>query len=413
MDVRRLLILLFLLLAAGCSPGAGKTETPTSTHTPEPRLSIGTATATATQYFHPSSTPTPAYTPLPPTPTPTVQPVYLNALVFASDPQVPVLTYHQFAPDTAPTSHALKVRLSDFRDQLQKLYDSGYSLVSLEDWISGKLETPVGKRPLILSMDDLFYNNQITLLEDGSPDPETGIGVLWQFYQEHPDFGFKLALFASLGDKLYANPDDPGWQDSLARAIAWCIDHQAMVYNHFYTHPRLDLTQPKDITWEAQMNDLYLRKLLKRISREDLIPKLQNIFALPFGVWPEKRSAQNALLEYTGPEGKALQGVMEIDYIIRPKFLLPPFMPGFDRWHLPRIVSTQSAIDYLVDHRDQFPRAEECALGPVDETMLGAAGYIEGQVSLAQGQEKCPQGIYIISGKTYRTQDSKVKEVYP
>ncbi|MFO3797628.1 MAG: hypothetical protein ACK8QZ_10145, partial [Anaerolineales bacterium] len=162
----------------------------------------------------PPSPSLPSPTPLPPSPTP-IPTTSLTALVWTSDPKVPILTYHQFADDIAKRSSPVKVRKSDFRAELESLYAAGYSLVSLREWLHGQWLVPPGRRPLILSMDDLFYNNQIGLTPKGEADPNTGIGILWEFYQQHPDFGFHLALFANLGDKLYADPGKPDWEMKL------------------------------------------------------------------------------------------------------------------------------------------------------------------------------------------------------
>ncbi|MCJ7567735.1 MAG: hypothetical protein MUO58_09365, partial [Anaerolineales bacterium] len=181
--------------------------------------------------------------------------IHLVATVWEEEPRVPILNYHQFSPGSAEYSTAMKTRLPDLIAHLQSLYDNGYSLVSLEGWLNGDLRVPEGRRPLIIAIDDLFYNNQLLLTEDGDPDPNTGIGVMWEFSQAHADFGFQLALFATLGDKLYANPDFPTWDDKLGMAIAWGFDHGAITYNHFYTHPHLDQIEPRYIVSDARKND--------------------------------------------------------------------------------------------------------------------------------------------------------------
>ena len=63
----------------------------------------------------------------------------LTALTWNVEPRVPVILYHRFLPDTYPESTPTKTRLSDFRQHLQMLYDSGYSLVPLEQWLAGDL----------------------------------------------------------------------------------------------------------------------------------------------------------------------------------------------------------------------------------------------------------------------------------
>ena len=345
--------------------------------------------------------------------TSTVEPHFLEAVVYPSDPIVPVLTYHQFTADTAKYSTATKTRFSDFRAELQDLYDSGYSLVSFEEWLSGNISVPSGRRPLILTMDDLFFNNQIRLDEKGVPMVDTGIGILWQFYQQHLEFGFHMALFATLGDKLYANPDDPDWQEELGKTIAWCIDHDAMVYNHTYLHVYLDKTAPNDITWELHMNDQYLRQLLGMVQREDLISHLSNIVAIPYGAWPTKELALKALLGYTTPENKPMQAIFDIDFIVRPKFLMPPYSSKFDRLRLPRIVATLSAIDYLVEHRAEFPSAQSCFLGPLSSAMDPTESQIAQFIQSGIREKQCPEGIFAFPGKIYKAQESGVDLLFP
>jgi hypothetical protein len=216
-----------------------------------------------------------------------------------------------------------------------------------------------------------------------------------------------------LGDKLYDKPDDPAWQDSLARTIAWCLDHDAMVYNHFYTHPRLDLTRPEHITWEAAVNDRYLRKLLTNIGRQDLISRLGNMIALPFDVWPSTAVGKKILLAYKNPEGMPLQAIFEIDFIYRPKFMLPPYSPQFDRFHIPRIVATNGAIDYLEKNQDKFEKAQVCALNGLEAQRLEDETYLSDQIQQALQQNTCPPGIYVVQGRVYQAQPSGVSAIFP
>ncbi len=110
-------------------------------------------------------------------PSPTPKPYYLKMTVWVEEPRVPMLAYHQLAPDTSEYSTGHKVRVSDLGNQLEDLYLAGFTLVSVEDWIGGDISVPFGRKPLIISMDDLFFNNQITLGEDGIPTKDTAIGV--------------------------------------------------------------------------------------------------------------------------------------------------------------------------------------------------------------------------------------------
>ncbi len=339
--------------------------------------------------------------------------VHLVATVWEEEPRLPILNYHQFSPESAKFSTAMKTRLPDLQTHLQSLYDSGYSLVSLEDWLKGDLRVPEGRRPLIITMDDLFYNNQLTLTEGGDPDPSTGIGVMWEFSQAHPDFGFQLALFATLGDKLYANPEFPTWEDKLGEAIAWGFDHGAITYNHFYTHPHLDQIELRHIVWNARKNDEYLRSLLEQVGREDIIPSLSNIFALPYSVWPTSTMGIQLLLAYENPEGLPLQAVMESDFISRAKFLPPPYAADFDPWHILRIVADQNAIDYLAENSGQFPTAVHCEFENLEQARIEDRAFLAGEIRQALKQGRCPEGVYSLGGKVFATSSSGVHLIFP
>ncbi|MBM3152516.1 MAG: hypothetical protein FJZ96_10010, partial [Chloroflexi bacterium] len=121
--------------------------------------SSGSATTTATAAL-PTDTPSPTVA-IQPTATPLL--VTIAATVWTEEPVVPILNLHQFKPDGISPSDKSghKMQLGDLRASLENLYDAGFSLVSLEDWLSGDLTVPSGRRPLVLTMDDLFYTNQI------------------------------------------------------------------------------------------------------------------------------------------------------------------------------------------------------------------------------------------------------------
>ena len=167
--------------------------------------------------------------------------IYVTATVWTMDPQAPILIFHRFVPPRKSPSDPTRVLLEDFHNELQGLYDAGYSLVSLQDWIEGDLSLPAGRKPLAITIDDAFFGDQISLDSNGIPLGNTGLGILWQFAQLHPDFGFKASLFANLGDKFYGNIPyrdwfifDDRWKQVLGDVIAWCLDHDVGVYNHLY-----------------------------------------------------------------------------------------------------------------------------------------------------------------------------------
>lgn len=385
-------ILVLLVLTSACiQEGSGRASSPSA---------IPAA---------PSSAPAPRPSPVP---SPISDTLFVKVTVWTEEPRVPMLAYHQLAPDTSEYSTGHKVRVSDLWNQLEELNAAGFTLVAVEDWIAGNISVPPGRRPLIISMDDLFFNNQITLDENGDPSPDTAIGIFWSFAQEHPEFGFHLALFASLGDKIYAGPDYPDWEARLARAIAWCLDHGASVYNHTYQHVRLDKTDPVGVKSELRRNDLYLRELLALIHREDLFPKLGDMLALPYGFWPDANGVY-IIKNYVTPENVPMQAVFVIDNNERAGFVPPPYSPKFDRYKIPRIAARPVTIQYLVDHQADFPAADSCRLGPLDPSRRSDASYIAEQIEQAVNSEQCPVGVYALDGRIFDARPLKVTLIFP
>jgi hypothetical protein len=402
--------LLVFVLLYGCGPGFSP-ATPTPTLLPTATLTtLPTSTSTATPTLVPTATIIPSPTPVP---------VYLPATVWTSDPQVPILVYHRFYPDRYETSTSTKIRLSDFESALQSLYDSGYTLVPLANWLKGDMRVPEGRKPLIITLDDLFFADQIFLNEDGTPSPKSGIGLLWQFSQDHPDFGFSASLFYNMGDKHYGSvevedwwQEGPGWEESLAKAITWCIENGVLPYNHFYTHPKLSLiTNVNDFNYQAKENEISLRDFLSRIGEESLADNLDNLIAIPYGDWPTTPSVLDALRTYVSTDGKALLGIMNIDYSIRAKYLQPVYSPDFDRLDIPRIVGNQDAIDLLVAQKDNLPAAQSCSLGPLDTTRVVDQEYLIELITQAGSAASCPDGIYSLEQGLFRLENGSVTPI--
>jgi hypothetical protein len=301
--MRRLLTLLPLLLGIALVGCRNPSNVPVSnTSLPQVEIELNAPIAVETT--------------LPPTitPTPTVlaDPVQLTATVWESLPKAPVLMYHRFNPQPGASSYRYTTSLADFERQLIALYDAGFSLVSLTDWLQGNIHLQEGRRPLIITIDDLFYADQISLTEDGNPAPYSGVGLLWDFAQEHPEFNFTVALFYNLGDKGYANhyqngifTIQDGWRQARAEAIAWSLDNGAIPLNHFYEHPYLNQLSPPEILWQLEENDKALRTALVLAGREDLIKSLPNILALPYVVWPETEEGDQVLFQLRQPGRRA------------------------------------------------------------------------------------------------------------
>lgn len=118
--------------------------------------------------------------------------------------------------------------VSEFKKMIQKMYEDGYVLVGMHDiaeqvtfedgttkFVPGKIYLPQGKKPFVLSQDDVNYYeymtgdgfaSRIVLDENGKPTTEMILDdgtkvigefdivpILDAFVEEHPDFSYKGA----------------------------------------------------------------------------------------------------------------------------------------------------------------------------------------------------------------------------
>jgi peptidoglycan/xylan/chitin deacetylase (PgdA/CDA1 family) len=410
--------LVFLLLAAVSLTACGaKPAESAPALTVEQQVATQLADVQATQAAALALTPT--VTPLPPTATPYVIQNPLTATVWQADPLVPILLYHRYIPFDKTNDSRMKMQLGIFRQQMEQLYAAGFVQVSLEDWLNGKLEVPAGKRPVIITFDDLFFADQVYIMEDGTPSDRSGLGVMWRIYQEHPDFGFKPALFANMGDKYYGNVIrgdwfyvETGWQDSLARVIAWCLEHGALVYNHFYTHPSLPKLTPAQIEWEMRTNDEEIQKFLTRAEKPELAGLSANIISLTYGEWPNSSGGRDTILDYISPLGKPVIAVVEAEPNYSRKLLTrAPYASGYTPYHIPRFEGQQENIDALIADLPAIPAAQACELNNLSPARLTEAEYVQGIITEAITQGRCGTGIYAAAGMLFDARQADVTKI--
>jgi hypothetical protein len=398
-----------------------------------PALILGLAAAylvsgcAVVQSFMPTETPTLTPTPLPTatpsptpttTPTPTEMPYFVEATVMALNQEVPILLYHRFITDDVKKDAITFTHLSTFRNDLQALYDSGYSLVSLKSWLDGTYITPSGRKPLIITIDDFWFADQIYIDDNGTPSEYSGIGVLWKFAQEHPDFGFSAAGFSNMGDKYYGDARlgdrfvfggdlDAMWL-KLGQTIAWSIENGVEPYNHLFQHPLLSITEDAHIQWQIEENDRVTRYYLKQAGREDLIPRLTNVIALPYGEWPTTQRGIDILKNYRNQEGEPVEAIFEA-YLYADKILTPSvYSTDFDRYNLPRLTASEIMTQWLVEQSASIASAQACQLGPLKQEQEDDPAVLQEQILNALNTGACPEGVYHANGLIFIAQAGAV-----
>ncbi|MBE6151984.1 MAG: PASTA domain-containing protein [Firmicutes bacterium] len=192
--------------------------------------------------------------------------------------RVPIMMYHGIH-DVLETDYiggnvdkdGYQRTVNAFRQDLEFYYNSGYRMISLSDYIDGKIDVPLGKSPIILTFDDGLKNNiLVTGLDENGEiiiDPNSAVGILESFKEKYPDYNVTATFFLNGG--LFGQPQ---YNEKI---IKWLINNGYSIGNHSYSHANFS-----NITKEQTINEIgRMYQMLENIIPE----KYVKIVALPFG----------------------------------------------------------------------------------------------------------------------------------
>ncbi|HHY17973.1 MAG TPA: polysaccharide deacetylase family protein, partial [Firmicutes bacterium] len=191
--------------------------------------------------------------------------------------KVPIIMYHVIGDNESEWVRTPE----NFRKDLQRFYELGYSLVPLQSYLSGNIDLPKGASPLVVTFDDATLG-QFRLVggECVSPDPDCAVGILLEFSKSYPDFGHAATFFVDFPCPFEV-PDEA--DEKLNLLLEWGME----IGNHTYNHKNLwnvsgDLIQAE------------LGKLSKEI--EQITGSKPLSLALPYGGYPKDHRAREHLL---------------------------------------------------------------------------------------------------------------------
>lgn len=401
-SIMLLSVIILLILLPSCKNVAGQGP---ELNLPKPQVHQGDNDV---HTAFPTDTPQPTLAPTP-------DPIIVEALVWEENPQIPILNFHNFTHRQTDEETGTIMYLSNFKSIIERLYNAGYSLISMRDYLDGKIVVPEGRKPLLLSLDDAYFANQLSLKDDGSPSELSGIGWLYKFSQEHPDFGFEVSMFTNFGDKLYANDFwgnwwylGDNWEEDFAKTIVWGIEHHIIPLNHLYQHPDLEKISELEILYQAEKNDETLRYYLEMVNRSELLDQVANVIALPYGKWPQHNTGKETLLSYSNPEGKPLEAVFEAGYEYDPKMSLSPLDADFDPYHIPRMAPINKIVRFVVDSAPNLPVAKTCKLSLPHDANAKDIQTLVKAIEWAIQNNTCSEGFFIIGETIFEARNGQV-----
>ncbi|WP_343949784.1 polysaccharide deacetylase family protein [Nonomuraea longicatena] len=226
--------------------------------------------------------------------------------------QIPVLMYHRIIEKPGSQDDRTPAK---FRADLERLARDGYVPITAAEYVTGKIDIPAGRHPVVLTFDD-SSPSQLTLDELGVPKADTAVAILREMAAKHPGFR-AVATFYVTRDMFGKST-----REEQAQTLMWLKDNGFDIGNHTRDHVNLRERSQKDVA--DQIGSIQQQvKSLAAISPVTL--------ALPYGNQPKVK--EWALRGKAGEGVYNHGGVFLAGYTPAPA----PFTKTFDPLGIPRI----------------------------------------------------------------------------
>jgi peptidoglycan/xylan/chitin deacetylase (PgdA/CDA1 family) len=227
---------------------------------------------------------------------------------------VPVLMHHQIRTDGGGP---YDLTPTEFRAELARLYRDDYFPVRAIDLVTGKLNVPAGKTPVVMTFDD-STKEQFSLLPDGTPKPETAIGIMLAFQRKHPDW--------KLAGTFYPNREPFAGAAEGPQMLRWLAEHGFELGDHTKDHLPLNTLDDTEVQRQLVLG--------QRVITSAVPGTRVRTMALPLGAYPNTHSL--AIRGSWGGESYHFAGV----FLAGAEPSASPYAQRFDQTAIPRIRTT-------------------------------------------------------------------------
>ena len=231
---------------------------------------------------------------------------------------------------------------ANFRGDLERLWQRGYRLVALNDFLDGRIAIPRGTTPVVLTFDD-SSPGQFKLIErngDWVPDPDCAVGILEDFDRNHPEFGRAATFYVLPG----ADPPNRlfNQKDLVARKLQYLASHGYEIGNHTLWHANLAKYPERVVRQQLATAQEWIQR--------DVPGYRIRTLALPMGAYPKD-------LRWAA-EGAAGKTVYRHDAILMVAGgpAPSPHARAFDPYRLPRIQALERELAYWLRYFEQNPQ---------------------------------------------------------
>ena len=241
--------------------------------------------------------------------------------------EVMLLMYHNIGEEEAEWTRTPE----NFKKDLLTLYEKGYRVVSLKDYVNNDMDVEAGMTPVILTFDDGNENN-FRMIEDEKGeyiiDPNSAIGILEAFKEEYPDFK-PTATFFVFGNNPFRQ------SGFIKEKFNYLLQNGYDIGNHTVDHRSMKNMNDKEAIQEV------LAKQVAIINT--ILPGYDvNTYALCYGERPNDKELEEYLQKgsYGGISYKNI-AILNVGWNPAPS----PISNKFNPLSIPRIRASETKVD--------------------------------------------------------------------
>ena len=279
--------------------------------------------------------------------------------------QIMVLEYHLIGPDEANSQYTRTPE--NFRKDIALLKTEGYYPINLRDLVSGNIEVPAGKSPVVLTFDDSSIG-QYRLLDDGTLDPDCAMGILQAAVAQGnwaPRASFFVLLDVDSPDRIVFGQSALKKQ-KVQKLVEWGYE----IGSHTVTH--LDLK--KASTAEAVKQLAVSKATIEALVGNGYVVQTLSV---PFGDYP----ADDSIIGSGTYQGKKYTYKGAVEVAGGPS--ASPFSTLFKPLHIKRIQVTGNALKDAIDAFKKNPELRFVSDG--DPAAISAPTELASQLGALQG----------------------------
>lgn len=242
--------------------------------------------------------------------------------------EIPIIMFHRFVEAYDGKDKEYTTTFSEFEALLEDLYNRGYRLISMKDFIECNIDVPAGTMPMVFTFDD-GTPGQFSLIEENGTlkvNPKSAVGIMMAFNEKHPDFGLKGIFYVNMdiGDNTFKGAG------TLKDRFEFLLKHGFELGTHTWGHINYK-TQAKSA--EDVINSLGKNQK----AAYSVIPDLEFYsLALPYGSIPQSDALKAYLREGTYEE---IHYVHQSIMAVGANPAKPSIAPDYNPDYVPRIRS--------------------------------------------------------------------------